>query len=264
MTGTVLVTGATGTLGREVARLLVARGVAVRGLSRRVRSGGDGVAWVVGDLVSGAGTAEALAGVDVVVDCATTQRKADLEAVGTLVARAREAGVRHLVYVSIVGIDRVPIGYYRTKLACERVVRESGLGWTVLRATQFHDLLLRFFDASVRLPLFPVLSGAAVQPVDVREVAEAVADLAGAEPAGFAPEVGGPQVRPYRELAEAYLRAAGRRRVLLPLRLPGAAGRALREGGNLTPDRAVGRGTFEQVLERRFGSAGAGPAARGV
>ncbi|MET8544293.1 NAD(P)H-binding protein [Kitasatospora sp. NPDC004799] len=251
--GTVLVTGATGTLGREVVRLLVARGVAVRGLSRRARGGGDGVEWVVGDLVSGAGIAEAVAGVEVVVDCATTQRKADLAGVRTLVARAREAGVRHLVYVSIVGIDRVPLGYYRTKLACERVVRESGLGWTVLRATQFHDLLLRIFDASARLPVLPVLSGVGFQPVDVREVAAAVAELAGEEPAGFAPEVGGPRVRSYRELAEAYLRAAGRRRPLLPLRLPGAVGRGLRSGGNLTPDRAVGRGTFEEALERHFG-----------
>ncbi|WP_369808309.1 SDR family oxidoreductase [Kitasatospora sp. MY 5-36] len=253
MVGTVLVTGATGTLGREVVRLLVARGVAVRGLSRRVRDGGDGVEWVVGDLVGGAGVAEAMAGVDVVVDCATTQKKADVAGVRTLVARAREAGVRHLVYVSIVGIDRVPFGYYATKLACERVVRESGLGWTVLRATQFHDLVLKVFDASVKLPVLPVLSGVACQPVDVREVAAAVADLAGEEPAGFAPEVGGPQVRSYRELAEAYLRAAGRRRLLLPLPLPGATGRGLRAGGNLTPDRAVGRGTFEEALERRFG-----------
>ncbi|MGW3231001.1 SDR family oxidoreductase [Kitasatospora sp. NPDC001095] len=253
MAGTVLVTGATGTLGREVVRLLVARGVAVRGLSRRVREGGDGVEWVVGDLVSGAGMARALAGVEVVVDCATTQKKEDVAGVRTLVARAGEAGVRHLVYVSIVGIDRVPIAYYRTKLACERVVRESGLGWTVLRATQFHDLVLKVFDASARLPVFPVVSGAAFQPVDVREVAEAVVDLAGREPVGFAPEVGGPQVRSYRELAGDYLRAAGKRRVLLPLRLPGAVGRGLREGGNLTPDRAVGRGTFEEALERRFG-----------
>ncbi|SOB81818.1 SDR family oxidoreductase [Streptomyces sp. 1331.2] len=253
MDGTVLVTGATGTLGREVVRLLVARGVAVRALSRRARGGGDGVEWVVGDLVSGAGIAEAMAGVEVVVDCATTQRKADVAAVRTLVARARGAGVRHLVYVSIVGIDRVPLAYYRTKLACERVVRESGLGWTVLRATQFHDLLLRFFDASVKLPVFPVVGGARFQPVDVREVAVAVADLAGEEPTGFAPEVGGPQVRSYRELAEAYLRAAGRRRVLLPVRVPGAVGRGLRAGGNLTPERAVGRGTFEEALERRFG-----------
>ncbi|MFE4515785.1 SDR family oxidoreductase [Kitasatospora sp. NPDC056783] len=253
MTGTVLVTGATGTLGREVVRLLAERGVAVRGLSRRARAGGDGVEWVVGDLESGAGIAGAMAGVEVVVDCATTQGKADVAAVRTLAAEAREAGVRHLVYVSIVGIDRVPLSYYRTKLACERLVRESGLGWTVLRATQFHDLVLRVFDASVKLPVFPVLSGAAFQPVDAREVAEALADLVGEGPAGFAPEVGGPRVRSYRELAEAYLRAAGKRRPLLPLRLPGATARGLRAGGNLTPERAVGRGTFEEALERRFG-----------
>ncbi|MFJ3218783.1 SDR family oxidoreductase [Kitasatospora sp. NPDC086801] len=250
--GTVLVTGATGVLGREVVRLLVARGVAVRGLSRRVRSGGAGVEWVVGDLVTGEGVAGAVAGVEVVVDCATTVGRKDVAAVRTLVAEAGRAGVRHLLYVSIVGVDRVPIPYYRAKLACERVVRESGLGWTVLRATQFHDLLLRIFDVSARLPVFPVPGGARVQPVDVREVAARVAELAGEGPAGYAPEVGGPRARPYRELAEAYLRASGRRRVLLPVRVPGASGRALRAGGNLTPERAVGRGTFEEALAERF------------
>lgn len=253
MTGTVLVTGATGTLGREVVRLLVARGVAVRGLSRRAREAGDGVEWVVGDLVSGAGIAAAVAGVETVLDCATTQGKKDVAAVGRLVAEARRAGVRHLVYVSIVGIDRVPLAYYRAKLGCERVVRESGLGWTVLRATQFHDLLFKVFDLSARLPVFPVVSGAEVQPVEVREVAERVVALVGREPAGFAPEVGGPRVWSYRELAEAYLRAAGRRRPVLPLRIPGAVGRALRAGGLTTPERAVGRGTFEEALARRIG-----------
>ncbi|MFJ8476579.1 SDR family oxidoreductase [Kitasatospora sp. NPDC094011] len=253
MVGTVLVTGATGTLGREVVRLLVARGVAVRGLSRRARAAGDGVEWVVGDLVTGAGLAQALAGVGTVVDCATTQGKQDVAAVGRLVAEARRAGVGHLVYVSIVGIDRVPLAYYRAKLGCERVVRESGLGWTVLRATQFHDLVLKAFDLSARLPVFPVVSGARIQPVEVREVAVRVAGLVGREPAGFAPEVAGPQVRSYRELAEAYLRAAGRRRVLVPLPVPGALGRALRAGGLTAPERAVGEGSFEQALARRFG-----------
>ena len=250
--GTVLVTGATGTLGREVVRLLVARGVAVRGLSRRVRAACAGVEWVVGDLVTGEGIAAAVAGVETVVDCATTQGKKDVAALGRLVAQAREAGVRHLVYVSIVGIDRVPVAYYRAKLGCERVLEESGLGWTVLRATQFHDLLLKAFDLSAKLPVFPVVSGALIQPVEVREVAEHVAELVGREPAGFAPEVGGPRVRSYRELAEAYLRASGRRRLLLPLRIPGASGRSLRAGGLTAPERAVGRGTFEEALARRF------------
>ncbi|MCX5210528.1 NAD(P)H-binding protein [Kitasatospora sp. NBC_00240] len=252
MTKPILVTGGTGTLGREVVRLLLARGCEVRVLSRREHSGG-GHAWVVGDLATGAGVDAAVAGVAAVVDCATTQGKADVTATANLVAAARRAMVPHLVYISIVGVDRVPLGYYRAKLAAERLVRESGLGWTVLRATQFHDLLLSVLRVTAKSPVVPVAAGVRFQPVDVREVAARLVELVGGEPAGYAPELGGPRVIGYEELARAYLRAAGLRRVLLPVRLPGETFRRLRAGGNLTPEHADGRGTFEEALAERFG-----------
>ncbi|WP_371484421.1 SDR family oxidoreductase [Kitasatospora sp. NBC_00315] len=253
----ILVTGGTGTLGSEVVRLLLARGHEVRVLSRRQRSGG-GHAWVVGDLTTGEGVDAAVAGVAAVVDCATTQGKGDVAATANLTAALRRAGVPHLVYVSIVGVDRVPIGYYRAKLAAERLVRDSGVGWTILRATQFHDLVMTVLKVSARSPVVPVAAGVRVQPVDVREVAARLVELVGGAPAGYAPEIGGPQVLGHRELALAYLRAAGLRRVLLPVRLPGAAFRQLRAGGNLTPERADGVGTFAQALAERFGGRGPG------
>ena len=73
----------------------------------------------------------------------------------------------HLVYISIVGIDRVPLGYYRTKLAVERLIEESGLGWTVLRTTQFHDLVLRIMEASAKLPVMVLPAGVSDQPIEV-------------------------------------------------------------------------------------------------
>ncbi|MFC9329300.1 SDR family oxidoreductase [Kitasatospora sp. NPDC057015] len=247
----ILVTGGTGTLGRVVVRSLLARGYEVRVLSRRERTGG-GASWVVGDLTTGAGLAAAVAGVSVVVDCATTQGRADVTATANLVAAVRRAGVPHLVYVSIVGVDRVPLGYYRAKLAAERLVRESGVGWTILRATQFHDLLLSLMRVTARSPVVPVAAGVSFQPVDVREVAQRLVELALGEPAGFAPELGGPRVIGHRELAREYLAAAGLRRLLVPVRLPGETFRGLRAGGNLTPGHADGRGTFEEALAARF------------
>ncbi|MFE5793988.1 SDR family oxidoreductase [Streptomyces sp. NPDC056503] len=248
-TKTILVTGATGTLGRPLCARLAADGHEVRGLSRRSPR------YPV-DLRRGTGLDEALAGVDTVVHCASSPRGGDEEAARVLIAAARRAGVRHLVYISIVGVDRVPLGYYRAKYAVERLVEESGLGWTVLRATQFHDLVARVLAAAAKVPLvLPLPAGVSDQPVEVTEVAERLAELAAGAPGGRVPDMGGPEVRTFDELARAYLAATGRARRLLPLPLAGAAYRAFRAGGHLAPGNATGRITFEQYLRARGASA---------
>ena len=124
----VLVTGGTGTLGRVVvARLLDA------GRDARVASRRPGAATAVADLRSGAGVDEAVAGADAMVHCATTSGAADVAVTRTLVDAARRADTPHLVFISIVGVDGIPLGYYRAKLAAERVIEDAGLGWTILR-----------------------------------------------------------------------------------------------------------------------------------
>jgi uncharacterized protein YbjT (DUF2867 family) len=150
----------------------------------------------------------------------------------------------------------VPLGYYRTKLAVERLVERSGLGWTILRTTQFHELVLRLCEASAKLPVLLLPGGVSVQPVAVDEVADRLVKLATAAPAGRVPDLAGPQVRSFRDLARAYLRASHRRRLLLPVWLPGATFAGYRRGGHLAPDRAVGRVTFEQFLAARASSVG--------
>ncbi|GAA2748978.1 SDR family oxidoreductase [Kitasatospora cinereorecta] len=246
----ILVTGGTGTLGRALVELLLAQGRPVRVLSRSAHTPGEH-GWAVGDLVTGRGVDGAVAGVGAVVHCATTNGRRDLQATQRLVAAAGRAGVAHLVYVSIVGVDRVPLGYYRTKLAAERVVEESGLGWTVLRATQFHDLLLRILGALSRPPVLLLPAGLRFQPVDVRDVAGRLAELLAAGPSGRAADFGGPEVRAFDDLARSFLAARGLRRPVVRVPLAGATYRAYRAGGHLVPDRAAGRITFEQALAGR-------------
>ncbi|WP_241255531.1 SDR family oxidoreductase [Candidatus Protofrankia californiensis] len=138
-------------------------------MSRRPRSADDsaGYAWATADLRSGHGAREAVAGVDVVVHCATaSRRRLEAEIARTLLEAARRAGQPYLVYISIVGVDRVPLGYYQGKLAAERLVEESGLPYTILRATQFHDLLRAVFAGAARLPAVP-LPDLRFQPIDV-------------------------------------------------------------------------------------------------
>jgi uncharacterized protein YbjT (DUF2867 family) len=157
------------------------------------------------------------------------------------------------VYISIVGVDRVPVGYYRAKLAVERLIEDSGLPWTILRATQFHELILRGCELLARLPVL-LVPAASFQPVSSGEVATRLARLAGQPPAGRVPDMGGPQVRTSRDLAGRYLRASGRRRRVLPVWLPGRAFTGLRRGGLLAPGHATGTITFDEFLAARFSS----------
>ncbi len=243
---TILVTGGTGTLGRLVTERLRADGHEVRVLSRHAQP------YAVDLREGGSGLDVALAGVETVVHCATTQRGGDERSGANLVAAARRAGVSHLLYISIVGVDRVPLGYYRSKLAVERLVEEAGLGWTVLRTTQFHDLVLRLLEGLAKLPVMPV-PGITDQPIEVTEVADRLAELAAAAPAGRVPDMGGPEIRTLDSLARAYLTATTRRRPLMKLPLAGRTYRQIRAGGLLTPERAVGKVTFDEYLAARFG-----------
>ncbi|MBX9361259.1 SDR family oxidoreductase [Streptomyces sp. WAC04114] len=242
---TILVTGGTGTLGRLLTERLRAEGHEVRVLSRHSQP------YAV-DLREGTGLAAAVAGVDTIVHCATSPRGGDERAARNLIEAARQAGVPHLVYISIVGVDRVPFGYYRTKLAVERLIEESGLGWSVLRTTQFHDLVLRLLQGLAKLPVLLLPAGVADQPIEAAEVAARLAEIATGEPTGRVPDMGGPEVRTFPELAQAYLRASGRRRPMLNVRLAGTAYHGFRAGGHLAPERAVGKVTFEQFLASRF------------
>jgi uncharacterized protein YbjT (DUF2867 family) len=245
--GKVLVTGGTGTLGREVVRRLVDAGREVRVLSRHPRPAPRYESVAV-DLVDGTGLNAALSGVDTVVHCAS--RRHDVVAARNLIVAAERAGVGHLVYISIVGVDRVPLGYYRGKLEVERLIEQATLGWTILRSTQFHPLIARMPSMQRRSPVILALGGVSFQPIDVGEVAARLVELALGAPAGRVPDMGGPQIRTATDLTRAYLRATGRRRLVVPIRLPGAVFRGYRQGGHLAPDHAVGRTTFDEFLHR--------------
>ncbi|HET9874196.1 MAG TPA: SDR family oxidoreductase [Mycobacterium sp.] len=243
MTQRILVAGGTGTVGRVVVDQLLDAGVQVRVLSRGHRPQGSTgqVQQVIGDVKTGAGLTEAISGVDTVVAC--------LDPVDRLVEAAVAAGKPHLVYISIVGIDRVPFSYYQRKLADEQLISDSGLRWTVLRATQFHDLVAAALRVLSAPPVMVVPAGWSFQPIDVRDVGVRLADLAQGEPGERVPDIGGPQVLPITELARQYLAAMGKRRPIVSMPVPGRVARAYRSGGHLAPDRAVGTIPFEHYLD---------------
>jgi uncharacterized protein YbjT (DUF2867 family) len=247
----VLVTGGKGALGSGVVDRLRAAGREVRVLSRSGKPG-----TVRGDLSTGAGLDEAVRGVDTIVHCASNpfHRTHQTEVGGTehLIRAALHAGVSHFVYVSIVGVELNPhYSYYRAKLAAEQVIERSEIPWTIQRATQFHDFVLKGLKVLEVGPIAMVPRGFLFQPIDMGEVAGRLAGLALSEPAGRVPDFGGPEVRTSAELACAYLEATGRRKRIVEIPLPGKLARAFREGSQTCPEGERGRITWEEFLDRR-------------
>lgn len=236
---TILVTGATSGPGAPLVERLRAAGHEVRALSRTADVG-----RVVADLATGAGLDAALAGVETVVHLATN-RKADLPDTSRLLAAASAAGVGHLVYLSIVGVDRIPFGYYRDKVANERAIAESGIPFTILRATQFHSFpedVLGMFGGRL------FLKEVRVQPVGVEDVAERLAELAAALPAGRVADLGGPEILDATDVLRRLQRAGRAPKRVLSITLPGKAFAGFRAGHHLAGLPGTGAQTFDQWL----------------
>ena len=256
MTPPILVTGGTGTLGRQVVPRLRNTGRDVRVLSRHGRAAEDGIRYLTGDLATGQGVEPAVDGVETILHLAGTNRGDEVKA-RNLVRAASQAGTRHLVFISVVGADRIPVtsavdramfGYFAAKRAAEQVIADSGIPWTTLRATQFQESLLPIARQLGRLPVVPVPAGWRFQPVAAGEVADRLVELALGAPAGLVPALGGPRTYAMAELVRSYLRVTHRHRLLLPVWTPGRAARVFRAGANLAQDRAVGRRTWEELL----------------
>ncbi|WP_214320636.1 SDR family oxidoreductase [Nonomuraea sediminis] len=247
----VLVTGASGRLGRVLIDVLAREGFEVRAASRTARPSQDGVRWVVVDLTTGQGLAAAVDGVDVIVHLATAPYKGrytDQVELGGTQRLLRAAGDRHVIYVSIVGVDRVQWAYYRSKIKAERLIEASGVPYTIVRATQFHEFVAQGFTLMTRFRIRVIDPGITVQPVDVRDVAAELVSRIRGGPLGGITEYGGPEVIGAGDLLETWLRARGRTGRVLRIRIPGRLGRAFRAGHLTTRAQPTGKITWSDYL----------------
>lgn len=251
----VLVTGGSSALGQLVVDRLVSDGHRVRVLMRAATASpwtaDSNVDVVLGDLGDAASLRTAVDAVDSVVHCASNPRasqEVDVQGTARLVEAARDARNPHLVYVSIVGVDRIPVAYYRAKRQTEEIVARSGLPWTVQRATQFHSFLANTLATLARAPMLPVPKRFRFQPVDTAEVADRLCRHVTAGPAERAPDFGGPEVRSGVDLAHAWARLTASRRRIVAVPVPGNLARAYRAGANVCPDQPRGVRTWEEFL----------------
>ena len=237
--------------------LLSAAGHSVRILSRVQRTGPDlRLSHVVGDLTTGAGLTESVADIDVIVHLASDSRNAhavDVEGTQRLMEVARAARVKHLLYVSIVGIDRIPFRYYECKLEAERLIAESGVPFSILRATQFHSFVAFLLSEASKYPfMMPIPSGFFVQSVAIEEVAARVCRAVDDGPSERLRDFGGPEVLTVEEAATAWTlqRPLGWGSWAVPIYLPGKTADAFRAGYNTCPDGERGTETWREWLKR--------------
>ena len=251
----VLVTGGTGSVGRHVVTLLRRQGHRARIFSRHPRGHVDAVQ---GDLRTGRNLDRAVSGMDAVVHAATEARQSlrsrgDVEGTRRLIKSATQADIKHLVFISIVGIDGVAYPYYRTKLAAEAIVKQGEVPWSILRATQFHDLMETFLRIYSRIPGTTAIPFAwKFQPVDAREVAARLVDVVLGEPGGTLEDFGGPEIHDFKSIAGSWLTARKESRKLVNLPMPFKFSRQWTEGVLTTPEHRSGRTTFAQHLAETY------------
>lgn len=225
----IAVVGGTGTVGKYVVMAAEQAGHHVAALSRRV-----GV-----DVQTGAGLDAALVGVDVIVDAINVETLSRSKATAVFTESTRRLhrvgaaqGVSRLVTLSIVGIDRVPSGYYQAKLAQEAAALDGPLPATIVRATQFHEFPAQAFKR-VHLGPIALMPQMRVQPIAARSVGEVLVKVATAPLAETTIEVAGPEPADMVDMARETVARLGQRMAVVPIRLPGRAGKAMRSGGLL-------------------------------
>lgn len=244
----IVVIGGSGLIGRYLTAEL-----SLRGLEAIAASPSTGV-----NALTGEGLAEVLAGAEVVVDVSNSPSFEDAAVLdffersgSNLLAAEREAGVRHHVALSIVGTDRLEgNGYFQAKVAQERLIKESGVPFTIVRATQFFEFVATIAQASVTGDRL-VVPDADFQPIAAADVAAMLADTAIALPRNATIEIAGPDRLPFRDFVARRIVADGNHREVEADKAARYFGAAL-ETGSLVPDHAeaarLGPTRFESWL----------------
>lgn len=208
----VVVAGGTGALGRLTAQCLVQYAdVDVLAISRSGNAVGD-IAGVAVDLLSGSGLLEAVSGAYAVIWCAhdRSAHENEAQAMRNLLNACARAGVGNLVYTGIIGIETsLASPYYKGKLMEEQAIEASGVAHTILRAAQFHDLVLSVLEACDDGERYLVPKPLMLRPVDIATVAQRLAGLALEPPCGRARDLAGPEDLELADMARTFCRITG-------------------------------------------------------
>jgi uncharacterized protein YbjT (DUF2867 family) len=252
----VLITGATGQFGRALVQAVTAPATVLR-LQGRGATPPDWAArfeWASADFADGRGVLEAVTGVDAIVHAASHPPRADevdVEGTRRLVAASEARSVAHLIYISIVGVDRIPHPYYQRKLAAEAIVEGGRVPWSILRLTQFHSFVAHIIERGARAPLAILLPKSfRFQNVDLSDAAARTLRALADGPGGRLRDYGGPEVLTLGAAAATWRQARDVRKPIVNLPMFGARAAAFRAGLNTAPAGERGVVTFGDWLAR--------------
>jgi len=256
----VLVTGGTGDLGKSMTDHLLRENFEVSVLTSRESSlPGKDIVLFKGNLATGSGLPTAAAGKDVIIHCASDSKnfeQVDILGTQNLLNSLRRENIRHFVYISIVGVDIADYPYYRAKHIVEKMISASGIPYSIIRTTQFHSFILKMLESFLNRDdrVLRIPGQMRFQSIDTNEVAERlVAQID--EPAGLLPNVGGPEVLGFEQMAKSYLDMSGTNAVSEVADISGDRFELFRSGINLCPEHAYGKTTWKSFLENNFKTA---------
>lgn len=254
----VLVTGGTGALGKWVVNYLSEKKYSVSILtSKEDISPENGVSIFTGDLANNTGLFKATAEADVIIHCASNPQnfeRVDTEGTQNLLKAINKQRASHFIYISIVGVDKSEYPYYKAKHVVEKMIAESGIPYTIIRTTQFHNFVLSIAQtliAEQQNGLVTTPPGMRFQSIHIREVAEKLVDVV-EQSAGFISEFGGPEVLSFQEMVQQYLVATRTNLRIKSSNMEGERYKLFRSGVNLCPDNKNGKITWQEFLKEKF------------
>ncbi len=232
MSAEILVSGASGNLGKCLTTILDREGLHYHITTRKKVQSGEKVLYL--DLQTGEGIDNGCVGKKIIFHLASGTKKADRStdvlSVQKLIGASLKNKVSHFIFISIVGIEKVPIKYYKFKVEAENIIKSSGVPYTILRATQFHEFIDNMISTFLKYKIGPLQMNGKNQPIETSVVAEKMFDIYKNGPINNTLEIGGPQVLDFRHLSTSWQKYTHKKKMIIPIPTVGKALSAIRTG----------------------------------
>lgn len=245
----ILITGGTGNLGKSLLAVLKQEKISFTTGGRNNRSLETN--FVTMDLLKNEGVEDAVKDKTIIFHLATDLKKDTILTENLIKAIGKNQGV-HLIYISIVGIDKVPMGYYKQKLASEQAVIRSGIPYTILRATQFHQFAEQIITTLLKFPVGILPKRIISQPIQTEIVARELYRLSLQQPKNITYEIGGSEIKSLEEMAREWQEETGKKRFVINLPIWGELGKSLRYGNLTTAKKCNESITWKEWLKSKL------------